>query len=582
MKEKRLSRVFYITGCLSGMKKYILIIVISLCLGASSLAQAETVGEKRVFFVDQNHDATAREKVTAVLVKVTSKVYFYADESWWNFTSQSEAHTAINALGAEFDSTIYPVLTSKFGQEASPGIDGDRNITILIHQMKEDSGGYFRSNDEYSKLQVTDSNEREMIYINANSIKSSIAKSLVAHEFTHLITFNQKNNIYGAQEEDWLNEARAEYAPTLLGYNDVYNGSYLEKRVQYFSEKPIGSIVDWQNTKHDYGRASLLVHYLVDHYGINILVDSLHSPKTGVESINYALQKNNNQEGFYQVFSDWVAAVLLNDCDYGKRYCYLDKNLKDFYLSASINFLPLTGTTTLTFADNTKLWSGNWYKIIGGGGGTLKFYFEGDAKASFKVPYITRSQSGAYAVNILSLDKLQRGEVVIKNFGKDVASLFVLPLLQNTITADTNSHSFFWSVSITREQEGATEIQRLQAIIEDLKQKIAAIKAGLPLPQTPPVVSGSAVCPALNSNLYFGLSNNAQVSCLQQFLKSQGFGIYPEGLITGNFGNLTKNAVIRFQEKYKNDILGPVGLTQGTGFVGAMTRAKINALPKIN
>lgn len=553
------------------MKKYFFLVAVLLFVGMASLANAQTVGEKRNFFVDANYDVNAREKISAVLVKSTGRAYFYADESWWNFTSQNEAYAAVDSLGREFETTIYPTLTSRFGSEWSPGIDNDRKITILLHQMKEDASGYFRSNDEYPKLQVPNSNEREMIYINANSVKSPVAKSLVAHEFTHVITFNQKNN-NGIIEETWLNEARAEYAPTLLGYNDAYSGSYLEKRAQYFSEKPAGSIIEWQNTKYDYGRISLFVHYLVDQYGINILVDSLHSSKTGIESINDALKKNNISEDFYQIFSDWTIALLLNDCDYGKRYCYLDKNLKDFYLSASINFLPLTGTTTLTFSDNTKLWSGNWYKIIGGGGGTLKFYFEGDAKASFKVPYIIRSQSGSYVVNFMYLDASQKGEITINNFGKNASSLFVLPLLKNTTTADAKSHSFFWSVSITRDQESIDEIKKLLAIIEDLKQKIAALQNGAPLP---PV---TALCSALNNNLYFGLSNNADVTCLQQFLKSQGPHIYPEGLVTGNFGNLTRSAVMRFQEKYKSEILSPIGLVQPTGFVGALTRQKINSL----
>lgn len=564
---------------IAATKKYILIIAIFLCASIGGIAHAETVGEKRAFFVDVNHDIIAREKINAVLVKATTKVYFYADESWWNFTSQNEAYAAIDSLGSEFENTIYPKLTSKFGQEWSPGIDNDRRITILFHQMKEDSSGYFRSNDEYSKLQVTDSNEREMIYINANSVKSQIAKSLIAHEFTHLITFNQKNN-NGAIEDVWLNEARAEYAPTLLGYNDPYSGSYLEKRVQYFSEKSNGSIIDWQNTKYDYGRISLFVHYLVDQYGINILTDSLHSSKTGIESINYALQKSNINEDFYQVFSNWAIAVLLNDCDYGKRYCYLDKNLKDFYLTASINFLPLTGTTTLTFADNTKLWSGNWYKIIGGGGGTLKFYFEGDSKASFKVPYITRSQSGSYAVNFMYLSALQKGEITIKNFGKDVSSLFVLPILQGMSVVDTKPHSFFWSVSISRAQDTTDEIQKLQAIIDDLRRKITAIQASLNLPKDPVTSPAISACQSLNNNLYFGIFNNPEVTCLQQFLKSQGSDIYPEGFVTGFFGNLTKSAVVRFQEKYKSEILVPIALSQGTGFVGALTRLKINQLLK--
>lgn len=76
------------------------------------------------------------------------------------------------------------------------------------------------------------------------------------------------------------------------------------------------------------------------------------------------------------------------------------------------------------------------------------------------------------------------------------------------------------------------------------------------------------------------MMNDSQVRCLQEFLKSQGEDIYPEGLITGNFLKLTKQAVMRFQEKYKEEILEPLGLSHATGFVGPKTRAKINQMLK--
>ena len=71
---------------------------------------------------------------------------------------------------------------------------------------------------------------------------------------------------------------------------------------------------------------------------------------------------------------------------------------------------------------------------------------------------------------------------------------------------------------------------------------------------------------------------NKDVIFLQIFLKSQGLEIYPEGIVSGWFGPLTKKAVIRFQEKYTLDILAPWKIAEGTGFVGSTTRTKINEI----
>jgi len=559
------------------MRKLISGFIFALIFLMAIEVNAASIGERSQFYIDPNYDLNGREKLTAVLVAETPKIYFYIDENWWNFSSQSEIYQILGQLGEEFENRIYPTLTSTFGSEWKPGIDGDERITILFHPMVEDAGGYFRTQDEYPKIQIPNSNEREMVYLNANNIKSSYLKSLLAHEFLHLITFNQKEKKFNISEETWLNEARAEYAPTLLGYDDEED-SNLQKRIQIFIDYPSDPLIEWQNKKYDYGVTNLFIQYLVDHYGKEILVDSLFSPKTGVDSLNYALSKRGFKENFSQIFLDWTIAVLINDCNFGPKYCYLNKNLKDFYVVPQINFLPLRGKSTLTINEITKNWAGNWYKIIGGKG-NLKFEFLGETKANFMVPYVLKNRAGSYNINFLTLDDFRKGEIYIDDFGKDIISLFIIPSVENekiSSTAVQPFYSFAWSVSTVETQEETELINRLLAQIDALKAEITKVRV-----QINAILAArgqKTSCSRFEKNLYFGIMNSSDVRCLQEFLSSEGTEIYPEGLITGNFLNITKEAVIRFQEKYANEILTPIGLEKGTGFVGERTRAKINEI----
>lgn len=535
-------------------KKIFFIFLFVLFTSAAGSVYADIIGEKKSFYIDSNYDSSNRSQTTAILLKKTQKIYFYIDEKIWNLESQDKnaIYGAISDLEKEFDNNIYPVLTVNFGKEWDPGIDKDTRITVLIHEMKDDSGGYFRSNDEYSKFEISDSNEREMLYLNSKHITSPLAKSFLAHEFVHLITFNQKEKTYNISEEIWLNEARAEYAPTLLGYNNG-DESNLKQRIQTFLENPVDPLIEWKNKKADYGVINLFTHYLADHYGVNVLKDSLQYSKKGIESINYALKKNGFPEKFSDIFTDWAIAVVVNDCNYGPKYCYLNPNLTNVHVNPKINFLPVSGESTLTFSDFTKNWTGNWYKVIGGKG-TLKFKFSGKPDSNFKVPYITINKSGGYNVKFLNIGTDGNGEIVMENFGVDTVSLVIIPLVLKTEEIDS-FHFFSWSVSAESQKEQVDLINKMLVKIEELKREISKVltrinailaqrggRDNFPNPI-------SYTCNAISRNLYYGLQAT-EVKCLQNFLKSQGQEIYPEGLITGYFGNLTKNAVIRFQQKY--------------------------------
>lgn len=69
---------------------------------------------------------------------------------------------------------------------------------------------------------------------------------------------------------------------------------------------------------------------------------------------------------------------------------------------------------------------------------------------------------------------------------------------------------------------------------------------------------------------------NADVTSLQEFFKDNS-AIYPEGLVTGYFGGLTRSAVQRFQEQ-KGIVSSGSAATTGYGRVGPSTRDAINAL----
>jgi len=94
-----------------------------------------------------------------------------------------------------------------------------------------------------------------------------------------------------------------------------------------------------------------------------------------------------------------------------------------------------------------------------------------------------------------------------------------------------------------------------------------------------------AWCHTFNTNLGID-SRGDEVQALHTVLVKEGFDISDseqpqkdgETSYGHIFGESTASAVTGFQEKYRSEILTPLGLKYGTGYVGKSTRAKLNQL----
>ena len=129
---------------------------------------------------------------------------------------------------------------------------------------------------------------------------------------------------------------------------------------------------------------------------------------------------------------------------------------------------------------------------------------------------------------------------------------------------------------------GAT-VEELQAQINLLQATLSQLQAQLAALQGQPTVTGCTIT-SFDRNLKQGMSGD-DVKCLQIILNSATdtqvatTGAGSPGSETTYFGPLTFEAVKKFQEKHRSEILDPIapGFAP-TGYVGAKTRAKLNTL----
>ena len=403
------------------------------------------IGNTNTFFVDSNYSLDRNDRAEGELILSSQKAVLYVESNFWQSKSDEEKEEIAKELKEvldEFDRKIYPDVTYAFGMESYLGADGNSKITLLFHKAKAGVNGYIRNIDAYEKAAAPESNERKIIYLNTDLIDGGWLKETLAHELVHLITLNKKDLRYGVKEDVWLNEARAEYAVTLLGYNKG-SETYIDSRINSFLERPYTSLTDWNGSNYNYGVVNSFVHYLVDHYGIRILSNSLDSKKVGVESIEEVLENSGYKETFADVFTNWAIASYINDCSAGSKYCFKNEKLSKVFLVPFSNFLPFSGDNTLYTGQTLSNYSAHWQRNTGGKD-TLTIKFSNPSSKIVNVPYIIKKTSGENVVKFIPLNGNQEGEIIISGVGSTVGYVTVIPVLANS---DMGQESSFYSLT---------------------------------------------------------------------------------------------------------------------------------------
>lgn len=260
---------------------------------------ARKVGEVEQFWVADT-DANREFQISATLRVVGQHIYM------WVQSDVAVNLDELQKLADAFDTRVYPNVRALWGDESSPGIDGDLRIYGLFARGLGGSvAAYFSSRNVFPKQVWPTSNQHEMFLFNLDALgTSNLAniqiESIVAHEFQHMIRFNIERN-----EDIWLNEGLSAFTQLVL-YQD--GGS-----IPAFFQEPQTQLNDWPpgvDTSPHYGAGALFVAYFYQRFGEAGLRKLSNEHERGLTAFDHVL-KELGQQGVNKFFADWVLSNFI-------------------------------------------------------------------------------------------------------------------------------------------------------------------------------------------------------------------------------------------------------------------------------
>ncbi len=277
-----------------------------------SSAPALVVNARQNFFYNANLGGEYRT--------VPARLRHISDSAaWWTGVTTNITDDAILTAAGRFEELVLPTNRLVFGKEWSPGIDNDPLIHFLVLEEESWGGffGYFSRVNQFPTAIEPISNQKEMLVLNASAfaLDSETFPGKLAHEYQHLIQWNQDQN-----EDLWLNEAFSELAYFLSG-SPTIRSAFGPTNAELFAlntdiqltarpERKFGEL-DMSTFIH-YGAERAFIVYLFEQFGPKFIQDLVKNPEPGVLSIRQELSKLPDTPQFDDVFANFTLAGLLN------------------------------------------------------------------------------------------------------------------------------------------------------------------------------------------------------------------------------------------------------------------------------
>ncbi|MBN1426087.1 T9SS type A sorting domain-containing protein [Candidatus Fermentibacteria bacterium] len=288
--------------------------------------------------------------------------YLWAEDALWGSTITMGKLQVMRTMfddstAADPSRGAYAIDVEAFG--SPPDIDNDHRIHILVLNIGPAGvGGYFRPANEYPSSVEPTSNELDMFYYDddLDPRASAFAAAVPAHEFQHMINWNQDAN-----EDLWINEGCSGLAELLVGYLNA--GGWAATWAQHTD----GSLLNWEPNEGDYFATALFAIYLYDHFGGTTFTRQLLAEQAnGIAGIQNALAHFGFGMDFRELFARWSLANLLDNPSpsfYGGVYGYEIINLPVSIAFAQDHGLYPVPSTSETVAG----WGVDYVRLRDGG-----------------------------------------------------------------------------------------------------------------------------------------------------------------------------------------------------------------------